>query len=64
MKDMSHHHEGAVERGLALHAGERWPGWIAEMLETEGSTWGSHAEQKDAVSLSCVSNEDKTSVCY
>lgn len=22
MKDMSHHHEGAVERGLDLHAGE------------------------------------------
>lgn len=29
-----------------------------------GSTGGPHAEQKDAVSLSCVSDEDKTSVCY
>lgn len=37
---------------------------LQKMLETEGSTWGSHAEQKDAVNLSCVSNEDKTSVCY
>lgn len=25
------------------------PGWAAQVLETEGSTGGSHAEQKDAV---------------
>lgn len=57
MKDTSHHHEGAVERGLALHAWQRWPGWIAQVMETEASMWESHTEQKDAVSLSCVGNE-------
>lgn len=40
MKDRSHHREGAVERGLALHAWETWPGRIAEMLQTRGAQGG------------------------
>lgn len=46
------------QRGvLALHAWPRWWGWIAEVLETEGSMQGLHVEQWDGVSLFCVSNE-------
>lgn len=50
---------------LALHAWQRWQGWIAEVLETEGSTWrGCMRNRAGQWACAMLAMKHRTFMCY